>query len=62
MVFYTVYGLVKLAVIAQQIYTRWTLGLTTDPRFEGLIHVVRACGDAAVRAIDRDRISNLYDG
>ena len=59
-VFYYVYGLVKLAVIAQQIYKRWTLGLTTDPRFEGLIHVVRACGDAAVRAVERGRISNLY--
>ncbi len=59
-VFYYVYGLVKLAVIAQQIYKRWTLGLTTDPRFEHLIHTVRACGDTAVRAVERDRISGLF--
>jgi aminoglycoside phosphotransferase (APT) family kinase protein len=59
-VFYYVYGLVKLAVIAQQIYKRWTLGLTTDPRFEALIHAVRACGDTAARAIDRNRISELF--
>ncbi len=55
--FYTVYGLAKLAVIAQQIYQRWTLGTTRDPRFGGLIHVVRACGEAAVRVIDTGRIS-----
>lgn len=60
-VFYYVYGLVKLAVIAQQIYKRWTLGLTEDPRFEGLIHAVRACGDTATRAIERDRLSSLFD-
>ena len=58
-IFYAVYGWVKLAVIAQQIYKRWTLGLTTDPRFEGLIHVVRACGRLAADAIARDRISDL---
>ncbi len=55
--FYTVYGLTKLAVIAQQIYHRWTLGTTRDPRFGGLIHVVRACGEAATRVIDTGQIS-----
>ena len=55
--FYTVYGLAKLAVIAQQIYQRWTLGTTRDPRFGGLIHVVRACGEAAGRVVDTGRIS-----
>ena len=60
-VFYTVYGFVKLAVIAQQIYHRWTLGTATDPRFEGLIHTVRACGETAARAVERDRISDLHD-
>ena len=58
---YYVYGLVKLAVIAQQIYARWAAGHATDPRFEHLIHTVRACGDAAVRAVERGRLSNLYD-
>ena len=60
-VVYFVYGLVKLAVIAQQIYARWKAGHATDPRFEHLIHTVRACGDAATRAVDRGRLSNLYD-
>ena len=60
-VVYYVYGLVKLAVIAQQIYARWTAGHAKDPRFEHLIHTVRACGDAAVRAVERGRLSNLYD-
>ncbi len=55
--FYTVYGLTKLAVIAQQIYQRWTLGTARDPRFGGLGHVVRACGEAAARIIDTGRIS-----
>ncbi|WP_420457236.1 phosphotransferase family protein [Rubrivirga sp.] len=54
---YAVYGLLKLAVIAQQIYARWRSGHATDPRFEGLLHTVRACGDAALRAIDRGRLS-----
>lgn len=60
-VVYYVYGLLKLAVIAQQIYARWRAGHATDPRFEGLLHTVRACGDSAVRAIDRGRLSTLSD-
>lgn len=60
-VVYYVYGLVKLAVIAQQIYARWKAGHAADPRFEHLVHTVRACGDAAVRAVARGRLSNLYD-
>ena len=59
-VFYYVYGLVKLAVVAQQIYKRWALGHATDPRFGALVHAVRACGETAVRAIERDRISGLF--
>ena len=55
-----VYGLLKLAVIAQQIYARWRAGHATDPRFEGLVHTVRACGATAVRAIDRGRLSDLH--
>ena len=56
-VFYAVYGFARLAVIAQQIYRRWSLGQTADPRFGGLVHVVRACGEAAGRAIDTGRVS-----
>ncbi|MGB3544085.1 phosphotransferase family protein, partial [Rubrivirga sp.] len=58
-VFYTAYGFVKLAVIAQQIYKRWTLGHAKDPRFSGLIEVVRACTGLAASAIEADRISDL---
>jgi aminoglycoside phosphotransferase (APT) family kinase protein len=33
--FYYVFGLFRLAVIAQQIYYRWKLGQTKNPRFQG---------------------------
>lgn len=57
-VFYYVYGLFKLAVIVQQIYTRYKRGDTRDPRFANLIDAVRACGRAAVGAIEKERISS----
>ncbi len=60
MLFYYVYGLFKNGVIVQQIYTRYRNGATQDPRFANLLELVRACGDMAVRAIERGRISNLY--
>lgn len=50
-VFYYVYGLFKLGVIVQQIYTRWKLGYTKDERFAGLIGAVKACGAMATRTI-----------
>ncbi len=59
-VFYYVYGLFKIAVIVQQIYARYRAGHTTDPRFAGLLHAVRACGDVAARAIEKGRIDRLY--
>jgi aminoglycoside phosphotransferase (APT) family kinase protein len=58
-VFYYVFGLVKIATIVQQIYKRFRLGQTSDPRFAGLGAVVGACGTMATRAIDRDRIDRL---
>ena len=36
MVFYYAFGLFKIAVIAQQIYYRYSKGLTSDPRFANL--------------------------
>jgi aminoglycoside phosphotransferase (APT) family kinase protein len=51
-----VYGLVKVAGIAQQIYARHLAGKAPDPRFAMLGHVVRALGGAAAAAIDRDRV------
>jgi aminoglycoside phosphotransferase (APT) family kinase protein len=41
-------GLFKVGVIAQQIYARYRAGKTRDPRFAGLLHVVRAAGRMAV--------------
>jgi aminoglycoside phosphotransferase (APT) family kinase protein len=58
-VFYFVYGLYKVAVIGQQIYSRFKAGDTDDPRFGMLIHAVKALGDVAVKAIDEGRIEGL---
>lgn len=59
--FHYVFGLFKVAVIVQQIYWRFDQGFTSDERFASLIGLVRLCGDAGQRAIERERISNLYD-
>jgi aminoglycoside phosphotransferase (APT) family kinase protein len=58
-VFYFAYGLLKIAVIVQQIYFRYQKGLTRDPRFANLGALVKACGDLAQRAIERKRIDDL---
>ena len=58
-VFYFAYGLLKIAVIVQQIYFRYQKGLTRDRRFAGLIELVKACGALAQRAIERKRIDSL---
>ncbi len=60
MLFYFVAGLFKLGVIAQQIYARYRLGITRDERFAQLIHVVRTCGQTAMRALEKDRIHHLF--
>lgn len=60
-VFLFAYGLFKLAGIMQQIYARYRRGNTQDPRFAGLVHLVRDCGELAQRAIDSNRISALGD-
>jgi len=62
MLFYYVYGLFKNGVIVQQIYARYHAGLTQDQRFAGLIQMVQAYGDLAMRALSRGRISQLYAG
>ena len=55
-VFYYAYGAFKLGVIVQQIYRRWKLGHTKDPRFAGLLEAVKACGHIATQAIETGRI------
>lgn len=57
--FYYIYGLFKIAVIAQQIYFRYQQGLTRDPRFADLIHGVRTLGRTAGQAITKGRIDRL---
>lgn len=59
-VFYYVYGLFKLAVIVQQIYYRYKLGYTTDERFARYANAVKGLSNAALRAIEKKRISNLF--
>ena len=62
--FYYVFGLFKIAVIAQQIYDRYRQGLTKDERFARLIDSVRLLGRHAARAIELgriDRLGSAYD-
>lgn len=58
-VFYFAYGLLKIAVIVQQIYFRYQKGLTRDPRFADLGGLVKACGLLAQKAIEYKRIDRL---
>jgi aminoglycoside phosphotransferase (APT) family kinase protein len=58
-VFYYAYGLLKIAVIVQQIYFRYRQGLTKDPRFAQLDKLVKACGVMAQRAIEKRRVDKL---
>jgi aminoglycoside phosphotransferase (APT) family kinase protein len=57
--FYYVFGLLKIAVIAQQIYYRYKQGLTRDERFAAMIGAVRLLGRTAAQAIDKGRIDRL---
>jgi aminoglycoside phosphotransferase (APT) family kinase protein len=50
-VFYYAFGLFKIAVIAQQIYYRYSKGLTTDPRFANLNKASELCCNLALKAI-----------
>lgn len=60
MVFYYVFGALKVGTICQQIYARYVKGLTKDPRFAQLLFVTKACAKNAAMAIKFNRISNLY--
>lgn len=56
MVFYYVFGLFKVGVIMQQIYARFQKGLTQDPRFGSLIHLIRETGQMIERATQSEKI------
>ncbi len=57
--FYFVYGLLKIAVIAQQIYKRFVEGHSKDPRFQAAIMGVHILSKTASLAIEKDRIYDL---
>jgi aminoglycoside phosphotransferase (APT) family kinase protein len=54
--FYYVFGLFKNAVIAQQIYARWKQGHSKDPRFGGLITVIRSLAKQGVESLEKQKI------
>ncbi len=56
LVFYYAFGLLKTAVIAQQIYYRFAKGLTQDARFAAMIIGVRLLADQARTSIETDSI------
>jgi len=56
MVFYYAFGLFKIAVIAQQIYYRYSKGLTSDPRFANLDKAAELCCNLALKSIKTNSI------
>ncbi len=56
MLFHYVFGTVKIAVIAQQIYFRYAKGYTKDPRFASFNRFVKALGRIAMHAVGRGTI------
>ena len=59
LVFYYVFGLFKIAVIAQQIYYRYKHGYTSDPRFANLNQAAELCCQLGLLAISKNKIENL---
>jgi aminoglycoside phosphotransferase (APT) family kinase protein len=55
MIFYYVFGLFKVAVIAQQIFKRYSQGHSTDSRFAQLIYVVEAAGKKAIQTLQTNQ-------
>ncbi len=58
--FYYIFGLFKIAVIIQQIYLRYKIGLSTDQRFKNLNLAVEMYGKMGVQAFQKNKIDNLY--
>jgi aminoglycoside phosphotransferase (APT) family kinase protein len=54
--YFYVYGLVKIAVIAQQIYFRYVQGFTRDERFAAFEFHVKTLGNFAAASIDNGTI------
>lgn len=60
LVFYYVFGLFKIAVIAQQIFYRYHNGLTTDNKFANLDKSSQFLCIYALQAIQKNKIENLF--
>jgi aminoglycoside phosphotransferase (APT) family kinase protein len=56
---YYVFGVFKLAVVAQQLYARYAAGHSRDPRYAGLGAVVAALGRQSDRAVALGRLDRL---
>jgi aminoglycoside phosphotransferase (APT) family kinase protein len=56
LLFYYVFGLFKVAVIAQQIYARFKLGHTKDKRFAAMIYLVKTAAKNAVKTLESGKI------
>jgi aminoglycoside phosphotransferase (APT) family kinase protein len=56
MLFYYLFGLFKIAVIAQQIYARYARGLTRDPRFARLNVLIAQMSQGALEALEAGRV------
>ena len=54
--FYYVFGTFKVAVIAQQIYSRFAKGFTSDKRFARFDRFVAALGQISARSLERGSI------
>ncbi len=59
-VFYFVFGHLKLATILQQLYLRWVQGHTVESRYARLIDEVRVCVRIADQAMQHKRIDRLF--
>ena len=59
-VFYFVFGVFKIAIIVQQIFYRYSLGHTQDPRFQHLDKIVSLYGLVAQQAIQKKKIDHLF--
>lgn len=54
--FYYVFGLFRLAVIAQQIYYRWKHGQTTNPKFQAYGMFVKVLSELSSQIIQQSKI------
>ncbi|QJD78248.1 phosphotransferase family protein [Spirosoma rhododendri] len=56
LLYYYVFGLFKNAVVMQQIYSRYRRGLTTDPRFAGLLTGVQALSQEGLHSVETGKL------